>query len=56
MRRNKIYLFNAGIFRFGKNSQRGLCSFTCINIKEHYGQTLKSLPVNGNTNNAVIQE
>ena len=24
-----IYLFNAGIFRFGKNSQRGLCSFTC---------------------------
>jgi len=43
-------------FRFGRKTDRGLCTFTCVDIKEHYGEKLKPVAINGNTNNGAVQE
>ena len=44
------------IFSIGSNNKRGLCTFNCFNIAEHYGEDLKQVPKEGIANNAVIKE
>jgi len=41
----------------GSNNKRGLCTFTCFDISEHYGEELKQVPsTEGNVNRGVIKE
>ena len=44
------------IFSIGSNNKRGLCTFNCFNIAEHYGEDLKQVPKEGIANNAVVKE
>ena len=38
----------------GSGSTRGFCTFTCFDVREHYGEELKTVPSNGITNKAAV--
>ena len=40
----------------GSQSKRGLCTFTCFNVKEHYGEELKQVPKEAVSNEAFSKE
>lgn len=45
------------LFRIGSNNKRGLCTFTCFDIREHYLEELKQVPgQEGKINQAVVKE
>ena len=51
-----IKLHPLNIFSIGSNNKRGLCTFNCFNIAEHYGEDLKQVPKEGIANSAVVKE